>query len=440
MNGVDSPAAQLTEVVPSPSGAPPLAGAEEYTFPPKEAVESPATPLKAVAYDGAPEQAVQGEYAVEADLLEKNEDYQLLCNALNVLRAQLQQGEADLQRLTNMREQALENPNEFIESLLARRNEAIPVRQQVIRIPDIDGLPPLRPRRTGERWLCVMLARLPPDPYHLMFQVPMDQPIFNGSDEGISRNTSIPMAIDGANEDSAGGDELANNGAPWTDEEQAKLVDLLELFPEEPVHQRRLEKIAAAMGTRTARQVGRRVQKLFEQLRAAGKPLPGRSITNEHASSTPKTGNVGRIAGAYYTKFGNSRSISGAKVVMSDDEDSGSDDGIPAELKDSEEYKELVRLRNMAKKRAGPIVPAGHESEAVHHGFSCDACGSEPIVGIRWKCMDCPEETQVDLCDECHESGFSNAYHIPSHQLQRIEIPEEPFDGELGPDTGKSEV
>ena len=33
--------------------------------------------------------------------------------------------------------------------------------------------------------------------------------------------------------------------------------------------------------------------------------------------------------------------------------------------------------------------------------FQCDRCECEPIVGTRWHCTDCPDETAVDFCDDC---------------------------------------
>lgn len=50
---------------------------------------------------------------------------------------------------------------------------------------------------------------------------------------------------------------------------QARLLELLDLYPPEPIAQRRLEKISAALGSRTPRQVGSRLQKMFPDTKAA---------------------------------------------------------------------------------------------------------------------------------------------------------------------------
>jgi hypothetical protein len=50
----------------------------------------------------------------------------------------------------------------------------------------------------------------------------------------------------------------------------------LEIYPDEPIQAQRFNKIAEAMGTRTARQVGSRIQKYFIKLAKMGLPIPGR--------------------------------------------------------------------------------------------------------------------------------------------------------------------
>ncbi|PWA00914.1 hypothetical protein BB558_003018 [Smittium angustum] len=63
---------------------------------------------------------------------------------------------------------------------------------------------------------------------------------------------------------------------PWDDEEQARLQELLEIYPDEPISNNRWRKISEALGTRTMRQVASRVQKYFIKLNKAGLPIPGR--------------------------------------------------------------------------------------------------------------------------------------------------------------------
>ncbi|KAG0252269.1 hypothetical protein BG011_007084 [Mortierella polycephala] len=73
---------------------------------------------------------------------------------------------------------------------------------------------------------------------------------------------------------------------PWSDEEQQLLEKLLDEFPDEPVAAQRFQKISAAMGTRTPKQVASRVQKYFIKLVKAGLEAPGRM--NYSLESKPK--------------------------------------------------------------------------------------------------------------------------------------------------------
>lgn len=76
----------------------------------------------------------------------------------------------------------------------------------------------------------------------------------------------------------SGDDEMkpVTHNLPWSDEEQRRLEELLKIYPDEPVQAQRFNKISAALGTRTPRQVGSRVQKYFIKLAKNGLPVPGR--------------------------------------------------------------------------------------------------------------------------------------------------------------------
>ena len=38
-------------------------------------------------------------------------------------------------------------------------------------------------------------------------------------------------------------------------------------------------------------------------------------------------------------------------------------------------------------------------NDDVHEGIECDGCEMNPIRGLRFKCLDCPD---FDLCEECY--------------------------------------
>ncbi|OMJ13155.1 ZZ-type zinc finger-containing protein 3 [Smittium culicis] len=90
---------------------------------------------------------------------------------------------------------------------------------------------------------------------------------------------------------------------PWSEYEQNRLEELLEIYPDEPVANNRWRKISDALGTRTMRQVASRVQKYFIKLNLAGLPIPGRipdfskwsSLQKEKRKSSKKLAAEGNI-------------------------------------------------------------------------------------------------------------------------------------------------
>eukprot|EP00039_Didymoeca_costata_P028085 m.19933 g.19933 ORF g.19933 m.19933 type:complete len:172 (+) comp6718_c0_seq1:122-637(+) len=62
--------------------------------------------------------------------------------------------------------------------------------------------------------------------------------------------------------------------------------------------------------------------------------------------------------------------------------------------------KEAMQLREIqaqAKANEESLNPADYGS---HPGIACDGCNTQPILGYRWKCMNCKNH---DLCDACYE-------------------------------------
>ncbi|KAI8379688.1 uncharacterized protein BYT42DRAFT_496073, partial [Radiomyces spectabilis] len=221
--------------------------------------------------------------------------------------------------------------------------------------------------------------------------------------------------------------KLATHNLPWSDEEQRRLEELLEIYPDEPVQAQRFNKISAALGTRTPRQVASRVQKYFIKLAKLGLPVPGRitippsclpksdrggshKAKSRHGKiSKPKSkaaGNRARPAvrrgGSGYNAFvsgglTNSR-ISGGYYSTSQ--------APPALLMSDEEDTDIKEAMLDVAKNSGKkvLLNAGR-----HGSFSCDGCGIEPIVGVRYKCTVCDVSEEIDLCSKCMAAGtFSN--------------------------------
>ncbi|KAF9169416.1 ZZ-type zinc finger-containing protein 3 [Mortierella sp. AD010] len=269
---------------------------------------------------------------------------------------------------------------------------------------------------------------------------------------------------------------------PWSDEEQQLLERLLEVFPDEPVAAQRFQKISAAMGTRTPKQVASRVQKYFIKLVKAGLEAPGRmnysletsksknkgvsaaakgkkrkegpggsaenaTLGKAKAARPPKkkelnveasagSGLSGPTAGGTKKKqkaksllgsgFGRTSGTqylhysSAPTVYMSDEDDEESVQDMLGVS--SSNINSNNSTHGISSQRGSP-----DGGVASHIGYSCDSCGVEPILGIRYSCMDCEELGGTDLCGPCYNSGeYQNELHLLSHRFQAIETAEVP--------------
>lgn len=67
------------------------------------------------------------------------------------------------------------------------------------------------------------------------------------------------------------------------------------------------------------------------------------------------------------------------------------------------------------------------ETPEIHRHVGCDYCGVIPIVGTRYKCLDCHESIGFDLCEICYQKGSVlpgrfNQQHTPEHCFQAITL------------------
>jgi hypothetical protein len=161
---------------------------------------------------------------------------------------------------------------------------------------------------------------------------------------------------------------IHTHNVPWTRDEKKRLNDLLVQYPEEPVAARRYAKIAAALGTRTATQVFTRVNKLIASKRAAD------------LSDGEGTGGSGTTGTA------------------------------PSTTHDTPEYLEYVKLKQALEQELNSAGTA-----MVHSGIACSRCHARPIVGVRYRCVECA----VDLCDVCFVPGVGQGGHH-NHRVQTV--------------------
>ncbi|KAF9541435.1 ZZ-type zinc finger-containing protein 3 [Mortierella hygrophila] len=256
---------------------------------------------------------------------------------------------------------------------------------------------------------------------------------------------------------------------PWSDEEQRLLEKLLDEYPDEPVAAQRFQKISAAMGTRTPKQVASRVQKYFIKLVKAGLEAPGRmnySLETSKAKtkgapptakgkkrkdgpggeSAPKgkagrprkkdpgetgasgsgaAGGGGGSGGGGSTKKQKPKSLLGSGSGRTSGTQYLHYSSAPTVYMSEEDDEDSVQDMLAASHTASSSVPDGGMSS--HVGFSCDSCGVDPILGIRYSCIDCEELGGTDLCGPCYNSGvYHNELHLLSHRFHSIEASEVP--------------
>ncbi|KAK9039177.1 hypothetical protein V6N11_024013 [Hibiscus sabdariffa] len=85
---------------------------------------------------------------------------------------------------------------------------------------------------------------------------------------------------------------------------------------------------------------------------------------------------------------------------------------------------------------SGRLPSSVQASSYKHVGVGCDACGVKiilvfflqmsPILGDRYKCIDCTEKIGYDLCGDCYTTrpklpGRFNQRHTPEHRFERLQ-------------------
>ncbi|GBE77445.1 hypothetical protein SCP_0103200 [Sparassis crispa] len=81
------------------------------------------------------------------------------------------------------------------------------------------------------------------------------------------------------------------------------------------------------------------------------------------------------------------------------------------------------RAREQRRAEVAPVAasPASTTAPLVHKNVICDMCARE-VVGVRHKCLDCPD---FDLCSECYNIAETRAQHSLQHEFFAIDRPGE---------------
>ncbi|KAI4471288.1 zinc finger zz domain containing 3 [Holotrichia oblita] len=223
---------------------------------------------------------------------------------------------------------------------------------------------------------------------------------------------------------------------PWTVEEQKRLQELLIEYPPEAIELRRFKKIAAALGTRTVKQVCSRVQKYFLKLRQAGLPIPGRIPKMFERKRSHKHQRLNHLLFKPSTFFPHLD----IPVVMNDDDEvpgpsqtsklsESTHDCYSSNYLLTSSYHEdrklltgrtemdlqLYLLRSIRNEKQ----IENNESVTLfqHVGFKCDYCDEEPISGSRWHCATCDPKS-IDFCTDCMLSQmYTDNKHPLTHKF-----------------------
>lgn len=368
-------------------------------------------------------------YYFESDhlALKGNPDYQALLKSIVLLEAQRIQAIKDIDKLHTCKEGALKDPIKFVEKLQQGADLGLPKPQNVVSLPDIHW----------EKYTSSVDFSQLGLPKHV---TRLKRNLIEGSDS--DQKVPIPMTTDEKQVTLVRGrvkDESKSTtfNKLWTVEEQQRLEKLLIQYPPEEVEARRWQKIATALGNRTSQQVASRVQKYFIKLAKAGLPIPGR-LPNMATYQKKAAHRHQRFLKFYHQPSTFLHSYE-PPVYMSDDEsqdnteydfsmdqesqssfqddmsaDVSDDETVPAHLRDSEAYQELMKLKRIKQER---LQDKKHDK---HVGFKCDSCECEPIIGTRWHCTDCPKDDEVDFCDNCVDCYYETGKHNSSHRLVPI--------------------
>ncbi|XP_075688985.1 ZZ-type zinc finger-containing protein 3 isoform X2 [Rhinoderma darwinii] len=338
-------------------------------------------------------------YYFESDhvALKHNKDYQRLLQTISVLEAQRSQAVLDMERLSQHQRDGLTDPIGFVEKLQKKVDVGIPHPQRIVQLPEIawdqytttlgNFEREFRNRKRNSRRVKLIFDKVG---LHA-------NPQRAGDKEGESSSSSSSYSVlpqSDSQESSASSVQIRGrfcmDSKPgtfnqlWSVEEQKKLEQLLLKFPPEEIESKRWQKIADELGNRTAKQVASRVQKYFIKLTKAGIPVPGRT-PNLYLYSKKATSKRQHILNKHLFKPSTFMTSHEPPVFMEEDDDhssfhsrdldAGADDDedvsdeetIPTSCRGLAEYKELLELKKLKKRRLQEMEA---ESGFVQHvGF-----------------------------------------------------------------------
>ncbi|XP_013183344.1 ZZ-type zinc finger-containing protein 3 [Amyelois transitella] len=294
-----------------------------------------------------------GEFAFETDhlVLRGNKDYCELLKYIVKLEAQKVHALKDIEQLAEAQSKALADPLKFLEDLKSGK-ASFPPRQTISDIPNIDwsqyGIDPSMFDNDG-----------------LMDTKPNTDDLDTIKVRGRKFTDNKPETFN----------QL------WSCEEQKRLEELLEIYPEEPIEARRYKKIARDLGTRTPIQVMCRIQKYFAKLAKAGLPIPGRA---------PKRVSRDKNKSIFYKKSTFFPQLH-VPVKMEDiDSNDTQESYAPIDNKNSIKFK-CELLKSAKEQRILDETTPVYQTKTM-----CVGCQKTGFLGARWT-----DNAGTDYCTDC---------------------------------------
>ncbi|XP_044763506.1 ZZ-type zinc finger-containing protein 3 [Coccinella septempunctata] len=337
--------------------------------------------------------------------LRGNKDYSELLKTLFILSAQRERAFKDYETIRKMKKSALEDPESFLKKL--KRNELdIPPMQTIAQIPFID-------------WY-VYDTKVPEEELKAIY-----------SDKSSEKKETIDLGKHG---------NKNTHKKLWTSEEQKLLEELLIKYPEEPIESRRHRKIANELKTRTEQQVASRLQKYYQKMAKAGMPVHGKVSKSSNSQRKNKHKYNMWKPTTFFPEYNVSVYMDETESVPGpsfEDNSRPSTSNTPnyllsthyhrpkntdqtIEKSEIEMQMELLKRVKLEKAREEEM------SEPYRHmTFKCNYCNEEPILGTRWHCSTCIQES-VDFCTDCLVSQiYSENPHPMSHRFVTLPHPDD---------------
>lgn len=308
------------------------------------------------------------EFAFETDhlALRGNKDYCEILKYIVKLEAQKIQALKDIEVLSHAQNEALNDPLKFVEELKADKQN-FPPRQTLSEIPNIN-------------WSSYGIDAA-----------------LDGDD--IRESKSHIDELDSGTK--VRGRKFTDNKPEtfnqlWSCEEQKRLEELLEVYPEEPSEAQRYKKIAKALGTRTPLQVMSRIQKYFAKLAQAGLPIPGRR---------PK--GIGRDKKSKLYKKSTFFPQLHVPVTMEDPFETGETHDSISSFDTKSNNKYMVELLKSAKEQRSldETIPV-YQTKTM-----CVGCQKTGFLGARWT-----DNAGTDYCTDCVVKLLPTEPLIPMRQ------------------------